>query len=213
MELHEALEKYIRLYYSDWLGCSRRWCSMLGIPQEAYDLLADVLESLCRKPESKLQDMIAHEEADDRKLFFYVRRAIRLQILEYRTRKYRQVCSVDLLPHLQRADEQQETSDEMFSDFREVEAKMRADDFVDPRCVFNGRGRIYRCVAAVSVAGNLRLAVRYDAVTTKGLHRQFGRHSSAVAFLAGQNTPPRKVVRERLKTALYTLFRIPNLPT
>lgn len=187
------LETYIRRYYSDWLGCSRRWCSMLGIPQEAYDLLADVLESLCRKPESKLQDMIAHEEADDRKLFFYVRRAIRLQILEYRTRKYRQTCSVDLLPHLRYADDEQEASDEMFSEFREVEAKMRADDFVDPRCVFNGRGRIYRCVLAVRAANGKRPRVFYSAVAATGLNRNFGRLSSAVAFLAGQNIPPRKI--------------------
>lgn len=194
MELHEAMEKYIRRYYYDWLGCSRRWCSMLGIPQEAYDLLADVLESLCRKPESKLQDMIAHEEADDRKLFFYVRRAIRFKILEYRARKYRQVCSVDLLPHLRYADDEQEASDEMFSDFREVEAKMRADDFVDPLCVFNGRGRIYRRVAAEKskTGDSKRPRVRYDAVATTGLKRQFCCLSSAVAFLAGQNTPPRK---------------------
>lgn len=194
MELHEALEKYIRHYYSDWLGCSRRWCSMWGIPQEAYDLLADVLESLCRKPESKLQDMIAHEEADDRKLFFYVRKAIRLQILDYRARKYRQVCSVDLLAHLQCADEEQEAADEMFSEFREVTSTTRADDFVDPHHMYNGRGCICRYVVAekTRTSDSKRPRVRYGAITTTGLQRQFCRLSSAVAFLAGQNTPPRK---------------------
>ena len=78
--MYSELETYVRRYYDDWLRCSRRWCSMNGIPQEAYDLLADVLESLCRKSDALLSDMLSHENNGDKRLFYYVRKALRYTI-------------------------------------------------------------------------------------------------------------------------------------
>ena len=99
--MYSELETYVRRYYDDWLRCSRRWCSMNGIPQEAYDLLADVLESLCRKSDALLSDMLSHENNGDKKLFYYVRKALRYTILNYRLRQYHPCKTLALLSGVQ----------------------------------------------------------------------------------------------------------------
>lgn len=184
------LENYISRYYDDWLRYSRRWCSMCGIPREAYDLFADVLESLCYRPEAQVLDMLAREEAGDRNLFFYIRKAIRLEIYNYRARRYRATCSTDkLMCLLQERPEDNDAADELFNQFREVEAHLRADDYVDPRLIYNGKGSVSRFVTHVKRLQSIRPEVRY-AVGPRSGRRSFNRYSSAVAFL--QNTPPRK---------------------
>lgn len=81
MQTREMLDEYIRRYYDDEMSWSRRWCLLLDIPQESYDLLADVQESLCRKPEAQLSNLISREENGERILFFYIRKALRYTIL------------------------------------------------------------------------------------------------------------------------------------
>lgn len=192
METGAILDKYIREYYADWLLCSQRWCSMLGIPNEAYDLLADVLLSLCQKPAMKVLEMIEHEEAGDRKLFFYVRKAIRLTIYDFRARRARHFIALDFLPNLQPEQDCNETADELFDQFREVTAVTRADDFIDINNPYMGQGWISRCVVTVKSTHGRIPRVRYAVSSTTGHQHQFGCRSSAVAFLAKQNTPPRK---------------------
>lgn len=192
METRAILDKYIRKYYADWLFCSQRWCSMLGIPNEAYDLLADALLVLCKKSDMKVLEMIEHEEAGDRKLFFYVRKIIRLTIYDYRSSRARHFIAFDLLPNLQPKSEYDEVADELFDQFREVTAVTRADDFIDINNPYAGHGWINRCVVTVQSSHNRIPRVRYAVSSTTGCRRQFGRRSSAVAFLTKQNTPPRK---------------------
>lgn len=191
METSTLLEKYIRKYYSDWLWCSRRWCSMLGIANEAYDLFADVLLDLWQKPELKLQDLIEHEESGDRKLFFYVRQMIRFDVYEYRTRKTRKLCSIELLPNLQQNTDDEEFADDLFNEFREVTAKMRADDFIDLSNQYTGQGRIYRFIRRVKTPSGLRAQVKYDAISITGCHREFSRRSSAITFIKTQIPSPK----------------------
>ena len=61
-----ALTPYISRYYDDWRRGSRRWCSFLGILPYADDVLSDVLESLCRRPEAFQLDLLAREQAGER---------------------------------------------------------------------------------------------------------------------------------------------------
>lgn len=190
METRMILEKYIQKYYSDWFWCSRRWCSMLGIQNEAYDLYANVLLELCQKPEIKLQELVEHEESGDRKLFFYVRKMIQFEVYEYRTRKARRFCSVDLLPNLQQNTDVESADDDVFNEYREITAKMRADDFIDLSNQYTGQGRIYRFVRRVKTPSGLRAQVKYDAISTTGCHREFSRRSSALSFIKSQIPPP-----------------------
>lgn len=182
------LETYIRRYYDSWLGCSRRWCSLNGIYQEAYDLLADVLEWLCRRSETQLLDMLAHEEAGDRKLFFFVRKTLHYKILYYRLNRCRISCTPDLLADVPCSDVQTEIPEELFDAFRVEEAKFRSDDFFDLGQQYNGTGRLTRYVTHVKTSYGVRASARYIAATETGRRRQFERRKSAIAFL--QNPPP-----------------------
>lgn len=191
-----GLEKYVRRYYDDWLRCSRRWCSMLGIPQEAYDLFADALLDLCEKSDAQLQDLIEHEEAGERKLFFYVRRIIQCIVYEYRRYKVRSFAPIEELCTLRHEFEGNAVPDEIFDAFRDKTAKLRADDFVELDYRYTEHGRIYRYVTIQRSAYGVKSVVRYEAIPSNGKRRQFGNRSDAVVFLAGQIPPPRKIGRQ-----------------
>lgn len=183
METREKLDGYICRYYDDWLRCSQRWCSMFGIPQEAYDLLADVLESLCHRPDAQLSEMIAHEEVGSRMLFFYTRKMLHNAILNYRTRRYRVSCTLDLFSDVQHPEVQTEIPDELFNSFRVEEAKFRADDFIDPGRQYDGTGRLTRYVTHVKTPHGARTLVCYQSTTQDGHIRRFSRRTSAIASL------------------------------
>lgn len=193
METRIVLEQYVRKYYDHWLGCSHRWCSMLGIPGEAYDLFADALLDLCQKPEAKLRDLVEHEERGDRKLFFYVRRMIRLSVYEYKVRKAHRCYLTECPPEPLQNPEIAEIPEDLFNQFREVTAVMRADDFVNLKEQYTGAGRIYRFVTCLKRPSGVVCTVKYEACSTTGQRRQYVHRSRAVAFLAQQNTPPRKL--------------------
>lgn len=94
-----ALTPYISRYYDDWRRGSRRWCSFLGILPYADDVLSDVLESLCRRPEAFQLDLLAREQAGERPLLFYVFGALRTEAILY-AQKYRVTCSIERFPQL-----------------------------------------------------------------------------------------------------------------
>lgn len=200
--MYSELETYVRRYYDDWLRCSRRWCSMLGIPQEAYDLFADALLNLCEKSDAQLQDLIEHEEEGDRKLFFYVRRIIQYIVYEYRKGKVRSFAPIEELCTLRHESEGNAIPDEIFDSFRDKTAKLRADDFVELDYLYTEHGRIYRYVTTQRPAYGVQSLVRYEAIASNGKRRQFGNRSDAVAFLAGQNPPPEKSAGCTCKTAI-----------
>lgn len=128
-----ALTPYISRYYDDWRRSSRRWCSFLGILPYADDVLSDVLESLCRRPEAFQFDLLAREQAGERPLLFYVFGALRTEAILY-AQKYRVTCSIERFPQLIENDgSDTEMSAEPFAAFREVEAIFRSDDFIDAR--------------------------------------------------------------------------------
>lgn len=194
------LEKYIGRYYDDWLRCARRWCYTFGIANEAYDLFMDVLLDLCQKSDTKLREMIAWEEAGNPMLFFYVRKAIRLTIYQYR-RRARRFIALDVLLNLLPAAECDDVTDELFARFREVEAAFRADDFIDAG-LFEGNGKLHRYVVRIKTKHGYRLQVRYTVTSTTGLRRQFCKRTDALAFLTGQNPPPRKI-EKKLNQSYY----------
>lgn len=201
--MYSELETYVRRYYDDWLRCSRRWCSMNGIPQEAYDLLADVLESLCRKSDALLSDMLSHENNGDKRLFYYVRKALRYTILKYRLHQYHPCKTLDLLSDVQHSECKTEISDKLFDTFRIDEAKLRADDFIDPGLQYDGVGRLTRYVTRVKTNYGYRVSVRYIAAAKNGQRCQFERRTSAIAFLADKKSPPpEKSVGCTCKTAI-----------
>lgn len=141
-----ALTPYISRYYDDWRRGSRRWCSFLGILPYADDVLSDVLESLCRRPEAFQLDLLAREQAGERPLLFYVFGALRTEAILY-AQKYRVTCSIERFPQLIENDgSDTEMSAEPFAAFREVEAIFRSDDFIDAGLLYGGHGRLYRYV-------------------------------------------------------------------
>ena len=132
-----ALTPYISRYYDDWRRGSRRWCSFLGILPYADDVLSDVLESLCRRPEAFQLDLLAREQAGERPLLFYVFGALRTEAILY-AQKYRVTCSIERFPQLIENDgSDTEMSAEPFAAFREVEAIFRSDDFIDAGLLFD----------------------------------------------------------------------------
>lgn len=187
METRIILENYIREYYANWLRCSQQWCEWNGIPQEAYDLLADVLETLCRRPDTQLLDMLAHEKVGDPKLFFYVRKTLRYKILDYRFNRYQFKYPLCRFADVQYSDDQTEISNELFDAFRVEEAKFRSDDFIDIHRQYGGTGRLTRFVTHAKTKYGVRTVVRYQTITEDGHCRQFGRRTSAIEFLANQN--------------------------
>lgn len=180
-----ALETYIERYYNDWLQCSRRSCSALGIRQEAEDILADVLESFCRRSEERQLDMLAHEQAGDPKLFFYIRKAIHIRACLFR-KNVRISRSIDEYPYLPclREQEREEWNmdEEQFVRFRNAEAKLRADDYIDPELLYDGHSHINRYV----LCSTSRVKIVYTAFLDSKRKRNCGRYSSAVAFLRNQ---------------------------
>lgn len=164
---------------------------MVGIRPEADDLLADVLESLCRRSDAFQLDLLAHEQTGDRKLFFYVRKALRLEALAYKATKHRITYPIDLCRFL--SDEPQpdrEVSDKLFAAFREVEARLRADDFIDAGPQYGGNGSLCRYVTRRTGKYGFYPTIKYQVTLPDGSRRLFCCRSSAIAFLTGQNPPP-----------------------
>ena len=185
-----ALVTYISRYYDDWRRSSQRWCSFLGILPDADDVLSDVLESLCRRPEAFQLDLLAHEQAGERPLLFYVLGALRKRAIRY-VRKYRIHCSVECFPQLIENDEADtEVSAELFAAFRETEAMFRSDDFIDAGPQYGGHGRLTRYVTRLKGRDGFHPIIKYQVSFPDGFRRQFSRRSSAISFLAGRNTPP-----------------------
>lgn len=195
-----ALTPYISRYYDDWRRGSRRWCSFLGILPYADDVLSDVLESLCRRPEAFQFDLLAREQAGERPLLFYVFGALRTEAILY-AQKYRVTCSIERFPQLKENDDgsDQEVSAEPFAAFREVEAIFRSDDFIDESLQYGGHGRLYRYVTRRTGKHSFYPMIKYQVHLPDGSRRQFSRRSSAIAFLAGQNPPPGNRTGNQLK--------------
>lgn len=189
-----ALIPYISRYYDDWRRSSRRWCSLLGILPDADDVLSDVLESLCRRPEAFQLDLLAHEQAGERPLLFYVLGALRKMALLYRKRKYRMPFPIDDIANLSGLIENDgadtEVSAELFAAFREVEAAFRGDDFIDAGPQYSGNGYLCRYVVGRKRKHSCSPSVRYRVRTPDGCIGGFSRRNSAIAFLAGRKFPP-----------------------
>lgn len=186
-----ALVPYISRYYDDWRRSSRRWCSFLGILPDADDVLSDVLESLCRRPESFHLDLLAREQAGERPLLFYVLGALRKKALRY-AQKSRITCSIECFPQLIEDDQPDtEVSAELFAAFRDVEAAFRGDDFIDAGLQYGGHGRLTRYVTRLKRKHGFRPIIKYQVIFPDGTRRQFIRRSSAIVALAGQNPPPK----------------------
>lgn len=199
MEPHDLLEKYIRKYYADWLGCSRRWCSQFGIYAEAYDLFADVLEWLCNMKPERLYLLIAHEESGDRWLFFLMRKVIRTHILRFRKKTcLARCCSLDMWSDIQQEIDAVDIPVNLFNEFREVEAKFRGDDFIDAGRQYDGNGRLTRYITRWKKGDGITYGVKYQATATDGYRRQYSRRTSAIAFLA-RHPPPNDGLQELKK--------------
>lgn len=185
-----ALIPYISRYYDDWRRSSRRWCSFLGILPDADDVLSDVLESLCRRPEAFQFDLLAREQAGERPLLFYVLGALRKEAIRY-AQKSRITCSIERFPQLIENDgSDTEVSAELFAAFREVEAIFRSDDFIDAGLQYGGHGRLTRYVTRIKRKHGFYPTIKYQVSFSDGFRRQFSCRSSAIAFLVGRNPPP-----------------------
>lgn len=189
------MDMYIRKYYPQLLSCSRHWCSVWGIPGEAYDLLADALCVLCCKPENILQDLIRHELAGEKKLFFYTRKVVYYEIAKYGSAaKSRFLCTLNEAIGVPDNSGAPEISDERFARSREVEALTRSDDYT-VGC--GGCGAIRR---VVTYSGRKPYpCVRYYVRREDGARRSFSCLSAATAYLT---SPPRMSIMQGLAIEL-----------
>lgn len=125
------LEPYIAKYYDRWLNYSQYICCRFGIRQEAYDIMADVLVEFCLKSDEALSDLLRHEQRGDRKLFYFVRRAILFRTVDFL--KGRRYASTDIDAHtFHLAASDDDDLPDLPNEVREAEARFRDDSFITP---------------------------------------------------------------------------------
>lgn len=77
----DEINKYIEKRYNSWLEYSRHQCSCVGMQGEEVDLLNEVMDTLLRKSETKLQGLFAAKKIQKDKeytdLDFFVLRMIK----------------------------------------------------------------------------------------------------------------------------------------
>lgn len=125
------LEPYIAKYYNRWLNYSQYICGHYGIRREAYDIMADVLVEFCLKPEDVLLDLLHHEQRSNRKLFYFVRRAILFRAVDFlEDRRY---ASIDIEAHtFHLAAPDEDDLPDLPNEVREAEARFRDESFIIP---------------------------------------------------------------------------------
>lgn len=183
---------YIRRYYGEWLDYAEYRCSTWGVRDEAYDCLADVLEYLIRMPESALLDMLRHEQAGDKKLFFYVRKSIMHAACRRVGEKARRhPCPIDVLLDVPEESDDPEPEDGTFARNRAVEALFRSDDYTEWGAYCGTRGSIYRYVIYTVTGGKRYPKILYQVQLKGGWRRHFSSLSAAAACLASlPEVPP-----------------------
>lgn len=72
------VEKYINKRYERWLDYASYHCELAGMPEEAYDVLNEVLYSLLQKDYRKLEKLIEAKKNGYTELDFFVLRMIKL---------------------------------------------------------------------------------------------------------------------------------------
>ena len=76
--LSKEIEKYISKRYERWLDYARYHCGLCGIVDESEDVLNEVVLSLLKKSETKLEQLFASKKGQYTELDFYVLRMIKL---------------------------------------------------------------------------------------------------------------------------------------
>lgn len=74
----EVIDDYISKRYDRWLDYSSYWCTQAGIPDEAVDVLNEVLCDLLQKPEKQLLELYGKKSGQYRELDYFVLRMIKL---------------------------------------------------------------------------------------------------------------------------------------
>lgn len=102
MIMSDLVNKYISDRYNRWLDYSSYHCSMAGLPDEAFDVLNEVLCSLLQKDESILLKLLGKKDGSYTELDYFVLRMIKLNATSA-TSPYRQKyastpkdCNIDV---------------------------------------------------------------------------------------------------------------------
>lgn len=74
------VEKYIGRRYERWLDYAVYHCGLAGIPDEANDVLNEVLCSLLQKDDAKLQQLLSAKKNGCTELDFFVLKMIKLNV-------------------------------------------------------------------------------------------------------------------------------------
>jgi len=74
------LNKYIEKRYQRWLDYSEYHCSIVGMTDEASDILNEVILALLQKDEAKVTKMMNSKKGQYTELDFYVLRMIKLNV-------------------------------------------------------------------------------------------------------------------------------------
>ena len=95
------VEKYIGRRYERWLDYAVYHCGLAGIPDEANDVLNEVLCSLLQKDDAKLQQLLSAKKNGCTELDFFVLKMIKLNVTSdtspYRS-KYRPNPAIHRVP-------------------------------------------------------------------------------------------------------------------
>lgn len=170
------LEPYISNYYDRWLSYSQYICTRLGIRREVYDIVGDVMEELCQKPDIVLTDFLQEEQQGNKKLRNYVTRMIHFKAIDAVKRRIGSVSTDSYIIQCVPDDdhEQPPCTDAM----REVEATLREDSFVVPECTHR-RGAIKGSICIVFRGPRFS----YRATVNQRIRRDFRSHHEAFQFL------------------------------
>lgn len=76
--MNQEINKYISKRYDRWLDYSSYWCTQAGTPDEAIDVLNEVLCDLLQKSEKKLLGLYGKKSGQYTELDFFVLRMIKL---------------------------------------------------------------------------------------------------------------------------------------
>lgn len=184
------LELYLAKYYDRWLSYSQRLCRRWGIGREAYDIMADALEDICRKADSQLLDLLEHEKEGDPKLFFYVRKTIFFEAIYFLKWKYRAMADLEKHAFYLSADREDNEQDELSNELREAEAKFRDESFIIPIAI-SGVHPVVPSIYAASCKGQMRcgkafLNIKYEVriPTKSGKYKRIYRTTRGAAFIA-----------------------------
>lgn len=170
------LEPYIAKYYDRWLNYSQYICTHWGIRREAYDIVGDVMEELCQKPDIVLVDFLREELQGNKKLCNYVKRMVLFTAADVAKSRMQTISTDSYIIQCVPGDDHEQSS--CTDAMREAEAALREDSFIIPERT--SRRREIKGSICIVFRGP---RFRYRANVSKKIKKEFRSRHEALQFL------------------------------